>query len=452
MTPRRSAASAPPAVWTESVGLLPHRVIVEEIPSRRGGLYLRWWNPARGNWEKRSLGSVRLGKVLRDERGYIVDEVAQWAVQQATRQYLILTGGVPAETAAKARPLAIGDAWPAISDPERGKYPHRTEFRDEIQRALKFAETVWGKERAWETIGEEDWSMLARRRMTELVARRHVGVRGSEKDVSRLITVVRWLRKTKRIPAGAAEWPDGWKADLIAFWKGLTKTGRDPQPNRPRFEHDIALKILAVTWDVDPRFGLLMDLGAELRLGQVARCRRADLDLEHRTLRVIGAGRKGGTMIDLTDGQVSSAQRALDGYLADRETAWQAESKDYDLFPGGKLRRVYRVKAPRVTTGKSSSRPVAGNTIRKWFREAEELVKLDDGSSLKHVNGRGAYGIRRIHVDVANKEGISRLGLRAAGGWSSTKIPDEIYSEQENRLGRAEAKKVRAIFRKEGQP
>jgi integrase len=295
-----------------------------------------------------------------------------------------------------------------------------------------------------------------RRRVTDLVARGKVGVRATEITMSRLVTAVRWLRKTKRIPAGVAEAPDDWKAALVSFWKGLTKSTRDPEPNRPRFTQDEALAILAVSWQVDPRFGLLIDLGAEYRLGQVARCRRSDLDLEAGLLIVRGAGKKGGETIDLTDAQVASVRVAIDpgnreaGYLAAREEAWIADGTDYDLFPGGKMRR-WRVASIRPGTHRGKSRPVVSTTLRKWFRKAEGLARVD-GKKIKHVNGRGAYGIRRQHVKIANDEGISRFGLRAAGGWSSTKIPDEVYDEQENRRGRAEAKLVRARWRRESDP
>jgi hypothetical protein len=47
-----------------------------------------------------------------------------------------------------------------------------------------------------------------------------------------------------------------------------------------------------------------MALGAELRLGQVIRCRRPDLSLEHATLTVRGKGHKKGAVEHLTAGQM----------------------------------------------------------------------------------------------------------------------------------------------------
>jgi hypothetical protein len=53
---------APPARWSAEVGLYPNKVIVEENPHRKGGLYLRWWRTEVDNWGGSSLGNIKLGE------------------------------------------------------------------------------------------------------------------------------------------------------------------------------------------------------------------------------------------------------------------------------------------------------------------------------------------------------------------------------------------------------
>ena len=90
--------------------------------------------------------------------------------------------------------------------------------------------------------------------------------------------------------------------------------------------------------------------------------------------------------------------------------------------------------------------PIEDTAIRKWFRDAE------DEAGVQHVNGRGAYGLRRIAVDAAKELGISREGLQAHGGWIDSQVPDSIYADQEMTYARAEAARIRAKIRGEVPP
>jgi integrase len=196
--------------------------------------------------------------------------------------------------------------------------------------------------------------------------------------------------------------------------------------------------ILDVAHLVDPRFDLLMWLGAELRLGQVARCRRGHLDRTAGTLYVPGMGNKEGTTSMLTEGQIAAAEAAFTtGYLAELEASGRP---DYALFPGAKWRGgndgvfpIALIEAPHVER----------TALRKWFRKAEDLA------GIPHVKGRGQYGVKRAAVQAAKEFGISREGLMAHGGWRDTQMPDMIYADKEADAARREARDIRAQIRGE---
>jgi len=298
--------------------------------------------------------------------------------------------------------VTIGQTYSLISDKADGKYPHRSPFRDELRRTLRFAGTVWGADSSWDTISESHWIKLLQQRLEELLKKKTRAVRSTEITVSRLITAVGWLRKTKRIPRDAAQWPPQWKQVIRDHWKAVTGSKRDPTPFQPKHALDDVTRIREAS-DFDPRLQLLMWFGAE-RLGQVARAKRSDLDLSddagegYGTLAVHGHGTQNGGLVQLTAGQRAAVDRAIDhgGYLAEKERTYRADNReDYVLFPAG-----YIVGRVGFTRGQSIARtlskhvdyrkPVSGSWIRKSFRVAEKRA------GIVHVTGRSAFGVRRV--------------------------------------------------------
>jgi hypothetical protein len=146
------------------------------------------------------------------------------------------------------------------------------------------------------------------------------------------------------------------------------------------------------------------------------------------------------------------------GYLRELEAAYQAgEIRNYPLFPAGQLpggrryneieKRKRDYRTPEYPVAKverhGRARPIGMRAVNNWWHEAEDLA------GVPHIDGRGPYGSRRGGVDEAKRQHISREGLMAHGGWSDTQVPDNIYAEEENRAGRAEARRVRAKIRGE---
>ncbi len=423
----------PPRLWSESVGFLPHKVTVYENAQKgRNLLYLKWRTD--GKWQRRSLGAQ-----LRDNHGRILPEVRTWAREEAQKQYEINSGRRLAEGSAPAD-LTIGGAWALISDPKTGLYPVLTPHAKEVATMLGVAAEIWGGNTPWNVIDRSRIRMLGRTRVDQLRAREKIGLHGAEVLVRRVLTVAAWLRDEGKIAPSACVASRRWKAELREYWTQVAKQPI-PEPTRPRYTLEEMRKILAAAPLVDPRFALLVALGAELRLGQVRRARRSDIDTEQRTFTARGAGKKKGTIVELTRGQWAAWEAAVGpgGYLEELER----QLPDYYLFPQGKLpgRKKGHPLADPARHGRGSY--IEARTVGIWWEDAELKAKVS------HVRGRLAYGVRRVAVDAVAELGISDPALMAHGGWTDPDVPRTVYAERNAKHARAEAARLRAQVRGE---
>ncbi len=417
--------------WVYTVGLLPHRVTAYEDVARKGIVYLRW--RIAGEWKRKSLGYG-----VRNAKGK-VESTAEARAQEAAKakyQQLIAGGFMPA---APTAPLTIAEGWALAIDPERGRWNKTTAHRDEMERAVTRAKSVWGASTPWNAIDRGEVRRLWRKELARLRAAGKVGARSTEIVIARVMALAAWLRDEQKIaPTACLPW--GQMKEEMANDIGSVTIKRD------RYTMDEFRQLLQHAASVDPRFGLLLAVGAEYRLGQVARCYRRHLHCDAGTLVIAGAGKKRGTTIRLTSGQLASVTEALDaGYLAGMERAYVAQQlPDYPLFVGGHL--PARDGVPYTRPDHASRGPVDRTAMRRWLRDTELAA------GITHLAGRGWYGLRRIAVDAAKGAGISREGLQQSGGWSDTQIPDRIYADQEALEAREEAARVRAVLRGENRP
>lgn len=418
--------------WSESVGERPYRVIAEERVDRGRKVYLRWREG--GNWKV-----LATDLIVRNNAGKIVKSRVQEALRAAKVRSEDLAAGKEVAGRSK-RPLTISQGLRRAIHPEEGKYPSDTMHRREVIRELERAAAFWG-DRAWNSIKPGDIRALYRGRAKALVKAGHIGRRGAEVTVSRVLAVAEWLRGEGLIEAGACHPPKDWQKELGS------EVTTEP-PSRPRHTLEEVRAILRVAPEVDPRFNLLMRLSIGLRPGQVRRVTRRMLDLEGRTLRVVGRGRKGGTLVVLLDEDVALVQAALDGYLAPLEEQYRAGAvTDYPLFPQGKLTgRTKNPRTARCRPDQAEAGSIGEYAVRTWFRKAEELAGID------HVDGRGTYGIKRQSVDEAKRQKISRDELASLGGWATTEMADRIYADQEARDAAEGAARARAKIRGELEP
>lgn len=421
--------------WEETVGPAPHTVWVGERADKQDVVYLRWWLADKRNWKWKSQKAG-----VRDAKGRVDKALRDKYREAARHQHEILSGRRLAPVLEHGELLTLGGTWTVITARSTGKYPHDTPHRREVGRALTDAVRILGRATPWAVLDRSRFRQLMRTRVDELMAKGCAGLRGAEVTMQRLIAVGSWLREEQHIASDAGHASKNWRAELREY-VGQAHGGQVPEPKRPRHTLEEMRRLLEKAWEVDPRFGLLLAVGAEQRLGQVLRARRVDLDLEHNALTVRSRGKKKGTVILLTRGQRAAVDRALAGYLAPLESA----HADYPLFPAGQMTGG-RSGAPVADTLRHGlARPINRSTVKGWFLECEELAEVP------HVAYRGPYGLRRVAVDGAKAEGISREGLQQHGGWTDTQIPDRIYADQEAAAGRVEARDVRSRIRGESE-
>lgn len=438
--------------WQYVVGVTPFRVVVFEDLSRKGVATLRWYGDREDGTRGRTLRALGYG--VRGPRGGIDPVLRGRAEAAAEDLHHDLISGKPLrvlqdETATMAKggrkragkltPLTIMEGWTEAKDPDHGRWNTETPHRKELERAIRRAVQVWGAGMTWDQVGKPEIRTLWRRELKRLKATGADGVAGTRRIVTLVMAVAAWLRDEELIAPTACV---GWRRLKIEM---AADTG-NYTPHRPRYTLAEYRLLFAKAWLVDVRHGLLYNLGAEARAGQVIRCKRSALSLEKGGhLDVQGRGRKGGLRIRFTKGQLSAVKDILArGYLRRMEQAYLAgEIKDYPLFPGGRLvvdKAGGELVAPlSAATGGH----VWMSAVRKWHRGAERLA------GIPHMPGRGLYGARRIGVDGAKENNASREGLKSFGGWGSEKTPDDIYADQEQEYAQFEARDIRAKVRGE---
>jgi hypothetical protein len=416
--------------WSWSIGERGNRVRVYERADKDDVLHLYFFEDGRQRQES-------LKRKLRTARGSIDRQVERWAREQCTAKHDILVaramGIAPSALPPPTRQaMTVSEAIREVQDADRGLYPHDTPHRREVLAALEYAKNLWGGTRTWNTLGRDDLRQLGRRRIRELVRQGHKGVRGAEVTVSRVLAVAAWLRDEGKIHDTACLPPRRWKAELATFWKDEVRSPTNYKPARPRHTAHELRAIVDHSWHVDPRFGLMSELGFSLRLGQVRLSRRSDVDLLAGTFTVHGDGKKEGAVIQLNDLQLEALQKALGGYLR----VLEATEADYHLFPGGRLRKA---------VAHADKGPCSRGVVAKWFKLAEKLA------GVAHVRGRAAYGLRRQAVDGTEELKVSDRARQIAGGWKDIQTPNTIYADQQPKWALKEASEALRRIRLGGQ-
>ena len=210
---------------------------------------------------------------------------------------------------------------------------------------------------------------------------------------------------------------------------------------------------------IDPRIRLVVELGAALRLGQVCRTMRSQVDMSALLLSPDAEDLEDGELIPAlgrVDVQGSGnkqapglvlntiTRRALDdaflGYLSEFEALYQAGTiEDYPLCPGGRLRRG--ITAP---DGRHSGTPAGRDTISTWFHEFEAAAGVE------RQPGRGWYGLRRVYTDLAPKHTANERTLNTVSGTSTAMR--KRYQEEESVEAQIDAARVTEAIRTARRP
>ena len=205
---------------------------------------------------------------------------------------------------------------------------------------------------------------------------------------------------------------------------------------------------------IDPRQRLALELGAALRLGQVYRTCRSQVDMEKfffildeedaapkavGIVDVQGRGNKWSPGIALNGVSRRALEDAFSGYLSEFEALFQAgEIQDYPLCPAGRLHQG--IAKP---SGKHALQSVTTDAGRGWFRDLEATAGVEQ------VPGRVWYGLRRILMDTAPKYTGNEMTLNTMAG-TSTEMRNSVYQDQESLEAKVDAANALERLRTDG--
>jgi hypothetical protein len=441
--------------WSHRAGKWGRTITVEESEVGKH-LQARWQVERRPH-------TMSLGFGIRNSSGGIDREAKKKAVDLATMYAGLWNDGISPSAHAEslkrqggptsAGRVTIGAGFALALDPTSGIWIGTQRHAAKERRAqLKLAEDVehiLGPGGSWEavsaTTAQEIW-----RHYLHLSSNAKQFRRKAAKVVQLIYQVRDWLVAKGHISCSLDRPERDWKDSLDKEWE--QKHGPDKQPaSHLRHTPEEAVRLFQSLADADPRLQVLIEVGSELREGQVIRSTRADLKRDGSgafglgRLIVHGRGRKRGDEIHLTPEMdavftMAMAQPTDDtpgGYLSELEEAWQAGSiLDYPLFPGGRLRRgVFPLCRLRPDHA-----PTHSTTAIKWFRKYEKHC------GVQHIPDRSFYGIRRQMTDIAprftgNSSILDRISGHAEIG---TRM---IYRDSERETERAAAARIKSQMR-----
>lgn len=440
--PPRKPKGPEPGKWQYQVGEVPHLLTAFERPDKGNAIYTRVWDGKRYRGKKALCGPIR-GK-----DGRVIPEREIVAQQLAVRRHGEILAGVEPASAERGGPLTLAGGFRRLLDRKEGKFPSDTGHRREVVRASKVILAVLGADRRMDEIRHRDYRALWRHMANEHKASGRFGLRTAEIYCGVLQNAARWLQHEGHLEPGDAVPAPGWKMAMRSDWEAITESPAG-EPEKPRYTDAESERLWRALPKADPRVALAMELGAELRIGQVARVRRSDV-LPTRTnrigaIQVHGRGKKRGETIVLTMAQRHALTAALLwGYLALPEAAYRAgEVEDYYLFGGGRLHtetdhRGRKVQRLRVD---GAARAITRRALARQWRELERLADVD------HMDGRLWYGMRRLQADKADAlQGVEARVKNRMGGWKKTSTRED-YLEQASQRDAEEAAKARKRIR-----
>ena len=439
---------SPPGTWKYVAGRRPFTVAGYERNDRRLDIWIRFG-------EHRQ----RLTDTIRDETGRIDPQLEAQAIGLiAAAQSQLKAGQRPGTNEPEPQgPVTLRRAFDAaLAVGKRGLYVTESpQWADMRTLAADICE-IFGADTPVESLTSEAaqdlWREIADRvaaGKTRTIKNKSTtrkipwgGHRMAVRAVDLLFRVLKHHYSGKQTPPPRP--PMKWVEKLDLEWQQLFKKSTDPATPR----HSIAdvAKMMSSLKKADVRLALLLELCAETRLGQARRSMRSNLDLNpgagvlgHGVLRIQSAGKKKGTVIDLTEAQRKLVDTVMSkGYLQDFEWGFRTgRLKDYPLFPTGRF--VKGVASQR------QMRPVTRDGLRGWFQDYE--LKL----GIPHVPGRGWYGVRRAASDLAENAVKDARALNLLTGHRGSEMR-RGYQDQVSDEVRRLAVQARQAIRKSVQP
>jgi hypothetical protein len=412
--------------WTKTVGDLT----AFERTDRGNEIWTRLWFKDQKRYRRQFLcAPIRV-------RGKIDTTLENAAVTKLIERERDLAATTDADDTTIAKgPLTLSKARQMILHADTGKWAKESEWKKAVKTHLDIAIPIIGAARTPESLRHADyrrlWRTLIRTHLTDSI----YGLRSIEMIVGSFRSMIVWLQMEGHVEAGIGQPAQGWKQSMIQDW---TETTDKPpkEPKQPRYSRAEEKRMWAARPKVDPRLGMLIELGAELRIGQVRRGRRSDIFAHggHAIGGVVihGRGKKRGETFFFTDRQRAYVEAAMrDGYLSDLEDAYQAGTiEDYYLAPGEFLARG---KAQL----KNANALISKKGLTKWW------LSLEQAAVVEHVKGRLWYGERRRRLqDIEKDKDASPTAKNRTSGHSHTQTR-EIYVGKMDDVFREESKDLR---------
>lgn len=206
---------------------------------------------------------------------------------------------------------------------------------------------------------------------------------------------------------------------------------------------------------IDPRLKLALDIAPTLRLGQVARLMRKQVDLAFEIVdddtgavtvggfaHVPGRGKKQSPGALLQGAALAAMRSALsEGYLEHFEAEYKAgRIKDYPIFPGGQF-----VVGKANPQNPAARQPANRTAFRQWFKE------LEIAAGIAPKKGRLWNGLRRLIADETPRL-TSNTVVRSRVSGTSERTLAAVYRDKESRREAIEAGNVAAALRALGRP
>jgi integrase len=392
--------------WSKDVGESPVLTAYER-GDRDGEIWTRIWDEERKKYTHKQL----LCAPIRT-KGKIDAELENRAIARAIDRQKAIASSFQQDVAdMPGAPLTMARARRLMLDPKDGKFPTNTEWKKEITRHLGIIVPIIGESKLVEEVKHGDYKRLWRALAVAHRDHGKYGMRSAEMIVGTLRSLIVWLQEAEHIEAGLAMPAPKWIQSMRREWTDIT--GKPPKKqHRPRFTKEEQIKLWRALPKADPRLRMIVMIGAELRLGQVARCRRSDIfersGEEIGGIEVIGRGKKFGEIVVFGKRMGPYIREALEtGFLSELEAAYRAGTlEDFNLAQGGFI-------AKGKAQVENAMMPVQSKALRDWWNDLEELAGVE------HMDGRGWYGLRRLGADRA--EDVTKDGrkLNKMGGWKN---------------------------------
>jgi hypothetical protein len=474
--------------WTYTVGERPHTLVAEERKDRGHEVYLRWQEPHPEEKGKYITRRPKTGLFIRDDRGRIAGWRKKSVIEAADRAQALLAAGLdprdwgkPERDTRRVPRTLLEGFREALPDPDTRTHvgtlhPVRDEYALHRTLGARHVMIHLGEHAEWANLRPNDWVNLWRGMAHAYAAGTGPGYRTLLRAIDALTATWEHLLEQYGDDFPAMRRASDVRRRIRRDW--LSITGEDVSEvaeERRRVRRYSAEQVRSIFSNLhesaemevlrgrganrrpvlevrplcDPRVAMVVEIGAELRPGQVLRAMRSHLDLApvgaFRQGRFHGAklgrGEKRGQDLDLHPETRARIDYALEvGYLSELEAAYQrGEIEDYPLYPSGKLvdGRVPLERVKRYPTRHLHRT----NATKMWHAYTERI-------GVPYLEGRALYGLQRVLTDTAADESSDDRVLNALTGHKDSSTRKKFYMDMEREEDRAEAAVVRRRMRK----